>query len=78
MCPLSSSSPPLQRGTLFEGEAMGLLELVNFLGGGSDLIASSSWEKISPVNVVALWRKFSFALLSRSVLGLWLCVPSAE
>lgn len=40
---LSSSSPPLQRGTLFEGEDMELLELVNFVGGGSDLSASSSW-----------------------------------
>lgn len=28
-----------------EGEDMGLLELVNFMGGGSDLSASSSWGK---------------------------------
>lgn len=26
-----------------EGEDMGLLQLVNFMGGGSDLSASSSW-----------------------------------
>lgn len=52
---LSSSSTPLQRGTLFEGEDMGLLELVNFMGGGTDLIASSSWgKKKSLANLVAL------------------------
>lgn len=42
---LSGSSPPLRRGTLFEGEDMGLLELVNFMGEGSDLSASSLCEK---------------------------------
>lgn len=58
---LSGSSPPLQRGTLFEEEGMGLLQFVNFMGGGSVLIANSSWEK-------KITNKFSGPLE-----GIWIC-----
>lgn len=42
MCALSSCVPPLQKGTLFEGEDMGLLEVFYCAEGESDFTASSS------------------------------------
>lgn len=73
-CPV----PPLfcREKLCLRGEGMRLLELVNFMGGGSDLIAISSWEK--------KYSKFSDPLegnwifLSRTVLRLWLCLASAK
>lgn len=70
---LSGSSPPLQRGTLFEEEGMGLLQF-NFMGGGSVLIANSSWEKKITNKFSGPLKEFGFALLSRTVLGLWVCL----
>lgn len=57
---------------------MGLLEFVNFMGGGSDLSASSSWgeKKKSLANLVSLWKNLGFDFLSRTVLGL--CLTSAK
>lgn len=62
MCALSNSSPLLQGETLFEGEGMGLLELVNFMEEDLTSLLSHHGGK-NTANLVTLWKEIGFFCL---------------